>query len=109
MSDDVGMRVLDVRLANVEEAIMEMKESQGKIGDALHQLVVLATKHEEHRSHIEKRLEQLDEQDDRLRSIEVELSQVKLVKRGALAAVGLVVSAAFAFVWQTVTGTNGGF
>ena len=56
MPNEEGMKVLDVRLANVEEAIMEMKESQQKIGDALTELVRLASRHEEHRTHIEKRI-----------------------------------------------------
>lgn len=109
MENSEGMRVLDVRLANVEDAIMEMKESQKKIGDALTELVRLASKHEEHRAHIEKRLAQLDKLDGRLRGVEVEQGQVKLVKRGAIAAVGTVLAAVFAFIWSSVTGTGGGF
>lgn len=106
MSDEAGVRVLDVRLANVEEAIMEMKESQQKIGDALTELVRLSARHEEHRSHIEKRLEQLDTLDDRQRKVEVELGQLALVKKGAIAAVGTVLAAVFAFIWSSVTGGN---
>lgn len=103
MSNEEGMKVLDVRLANVEEAIMEMKEGQRKIGDALTELVRLGSRHEEHRTHIEKRMEQLDEMDERLRAVEVEQSQTKLVKRGVLAAVGTMVAAVFAFIWNAVT------
>lgn len=106
MPNEEGMKVLDVRLANVEEAIMEMKESQQKIGDALTELVRLASRHEEHRTHIEKRMEQLDEMDERLRRTEVELGQLSLVKKGAIAAVGTVLAAVFAFIWSSVTGGN---
>lgn len=103
MENSEGMRVLDVRLANVEDAIMEMKESHKKISDALTELVRLASKHEEHRAHIEKRLEQLEELDGRLRDVEVEHGQMKLVKRGAIVAVGTVLAAVFAFIWNAVT------
>lgn len=106
MESSEGMRVLDVRLANVEDAIMEMKESQKKIGDALTELVRLASKHEEHRAHIEKRLSALDELEDRVRHVEVEQGQLKLVKRGAIAAVGALLAAMFGFIWTQVTGSG---
>lgn len=103
MPNEEGMKVLDVRLANVEEAIMKMKESQQKIGDALTELVRLASRHEEHRTHIEKRMNQLDEVDERLRKTEVELGQLSLVNKGVIAAVGTVLTAVFAFIWNAVT------
>ena len=106
MESSEGMKVLDVRLANVEEAILEMKDSQKKIGQALTELEGLASRHEEHRVHIEKRLDQLDELDDRLRKTEVELGQLSLVKKGAIAAVGTVLAAVFAFIWNAVTNQN---
>ena len=105
--NETELRVLDVRLANVEDAIMEMKESQKKIGEALTELVRLASKHEEHRTHIEKRLTALDELEDRMRYVEVEQGQLKLVKKGAIAAVGTVLAAVFAIIWNAVT--NQGF
>ena len=101
--ENEGMRVLDVRLANVEEAIMEMKESQHKIGNALTELVQLASRHEDHRVHIERRLDQLDELGERVRANELELAQLKLVKKGAIAAVGTVLAAVFALIWKVVT------
>lgn len=103
MDNDAGIKVLDARLANVEAAIMEMKESQNKIGNALTELVKLASRHEEHRVYIAKRLDQLDELEDRLRQAEVVQGQLKLVQRGVLSAVGAVLAAVFAFIWNTVT------
>ena len=104
MTDDASIKVLDVRLANVEDAIMEMKSSQQKIGDALTELVKLATKHEEHRSHIEDRLNQLDELDDRVRTVETEMPTLTLIKRGIIAAVGLVLTGVFTMIWASITG-----
>ena len=98
------VKVLDIRLANVEEAILEMKESQHKIGDALTELVKLASKNEAHREHIERRLDLLDTVEERLRNVEIEIPSIKLMKRGLFAAIGVVLSAAFASIWSTVTG-----
>ena len=103
MSNEEGMKVLDVRLANVEDAIMKMKDSQQKIGDALTELVRLSSRHEEHRAHIEKRMKQLDEVEERLRTTEVEIGQLSLVNRGVIAAVGTVLAAVFAYIWKVVT------
>ena len=105
--NEAELRVLDVRLANVEDAIMEMKESQKKIGEALTELVRLASKHEAHRTHIEKGLSALDELEDRVRHVEVEQGKFKQVERGALAVVGTLLATMFAFIWSKVTG--GGF
>jgi hypothetical protein len=101
---DSDARVLDARMANVEEAIMEMKDSQKQTAQALVELVRLAEKHEAHREHIERRLGQLDSLDERLRSVEKEVQTMQIVKRGVFGAIGLALTAMFTFVWRFVSG-----
>jgi uncharacterized protein YjcR len=101
---EVETKVLDARLANVEDAIMEMKESHKQTAQALMELVKLAEKNEVHRAHIERRLDQMDKLDERIRGIESEVPTMRLVKRGIFGAIGLALTAMFTLVWRFVTG-----
>lgn len=101
---EVDNKVLDARLANVEEAILEMKESHRQTAAALTELVRLAERNETHRQHIEKRLDQMDDLDERLRNVELEVPTMKIVKRGVFGAIGLALTAMFTLIWKFVTG-----
>jgi hypothetical protein len=101
---DSDARVLDARLANVEDAIMEMKESHKQTAQALMELVKLGEKTEVHRLHIERRLDQMDKLDERVRGIEAEVPTMRLVKNGIFGAIGLALTAMFTFVWNFVSG-----
>ena len=96
---------IDQRLAGMEAAMHDVRETNSRIADALERLVILETQHGETRAAMDRAFKAIEKHAERIADVEKRLPMIDLILKGAgigvLGTLGLIGTA----IWAAITRT----